>query len=283
MSRAIPIGDRIAAKTDCSGGPDACHLWLGGVGQHGGPCIFVSRNGRKGGASVRKAVWELNFGTVPDEHIVMLTCTTRKCVNPRHLTLKSLKLEDLFWERVSKTDGCWLWTGSTIQTGYGQIFHRGKHYPTHRLSYEMHFGKIEGHAPGDPEAEVCVLHRCDTPACVRPDHLFLGNDADNQRDMHAKGRGRFGPNAPNRPRQAKVETPRRPDFRPRCTGTRDRRSVLHYARGEAPYCAVGANHAPRVTDDAEQVTCKRCRLAMNESARENMKRACEKAMGVSNG
>ena len=281
MTRSIPMAERIESKTDRSGGRDACHPWIGGFGQWGTPSLYVTRNGKKGGASARKVAWELANGPVPDEHVVMVNCGNKACMNLNHMFLKSHRLEDLFWQNVKKTGGCWFWTGSTIQTGYGQIFHHGKHYPTHRLSYEMHFGKIDGHEPGHPEREVCVLHRCDRPSCVRPDHLFLGNDATNMADMHEKGRGRFGPNAPNSPRKAKVETPRRPDFRPRFTGTRDRRSVMHYANGESPACAVGANHAPRVTSDLEQVTCKRCRLVLNERATENMKRAVEKVMGVS--
>jgi len=76
--------------------------------------------------------------------------------------------------------GCFLWTGTTTG-GYGRV-RRGKrtHY-AHRVAYELLVGPI-------PEG-VCVLHRCDTPPCVNPAHLFLGTIADNNQDMVQKGRG----------------------------------------------------------------------------------------------
>lgn len=256
----MTLAERIESKVNRSGGSAACHPWVGGFGQYGTPSIWMRRDGKSGSASARKVAWELENGPVPDEHVVLVSCGDRSCMNTEHMFLKSNRLEDLFWSHVEKTDGCWLWTGSTIQTGYGQLFHHGKHYPAHRLSYELHIGKIEGHVPGHPEREICVLHRCDEPRCVKPEHLFLGNDADNMADMHAKGRGAGGPNASGMSRQPK-SAPRRPNFRPRFTGTRDRRTVLHFAQGDRPACAVGANHAPRVTHDVSQVTCKRCRIA----------------------
>lgn len=65
--------------------------------------------------------------------------------------------------------------------GYGGLMRDGKDMQAHRLVWELTFGPIP---PG-----ICVLHRCDTPRCVRPEHLFLGTLSDNAQDMHNKGRG----------------------------------------------------------------------------------------------
>ncbi len=102
-----------------------------------------------------------------------------------HSTISSA-LESRFWQKVCKTEGCWLWTGSKSRKGYGRIVRRvhGRRVivPTHRISWEIHFGPVP--------ANLGVLHHCDNPACVWPDHLWLGTDADNNRDMVSKGRDR---------------------------------------------------------------------------------------------
>jgi hypothetical protein len=76
--------------------------------------------------------------------------------------------------------GCWLWTAACNQAGYGEISVGAERHGAHRISWELHRGKI-------PE-RMYVLHRCDNPSCVNPEHLFLGTQSDNAIDYWAKGR-----------------------------------------------------------------------------------------------
>lgn len=80
--------------------------------------------------------------------------------------------------------GCWLWDSPrNDRFGYGYYRNRKnrKILAAHRLAWSLYRGPI-------PDG-ICVLHKCDTPACVNPDHLFLGTRADNNRDMNSKNRG----------------------------------------------------------------------------------------------
>jgi DNA-binding transcriptional regulator YiaG len=87
--------------------------------------------------------------------------------------------ETQLWSKVEKTKDCWLWKGAKIK-GYGSIRHKGKHYYVHRLVWELKNGIIPN--------GLMVCHHCDTPACVRLNHLFLGTQAENIKDMYAKSR-----------------------------------------------------------------------------------------------
>ncbi len=91
--------------------------------------------------------------------------------------------EAKFWARVEKSDepeGCWIWTGPKLPTGYGTWGGGRNRGYAHRTAFELARGPI-------PSGQ-WVLHRCDNPSCVRPDHLFLGTPKDNSQDMVEKGR-----------------------------------------------------------------------------------------------
>jgi hypothetical protein len=88
-------------------------------------------------------------------------------------------LEERFWNKVIKTDGCWGWLGHHNQNGYGTFKHTNESL-AHRAAWVL----IKGEIPSG----MCVLHRCDNPGCVNPDHLFLGTMSDNSQDMMNKGR-----------------------------------------------------------------------------------------------
>ena len=96
-------------------------------------------------------------------------------------------LAERFWEKCEPepNSNCWLWIGARNADGYGLIgrFRQRGSSLAHRVSYELHGG-----TPG----ELRVLHRCDTPPCVNPTHLFLGTQRDNVWDSVQKGRARGG-------------------------------------------------------------------------------------------
>lgn len=94
--------------------------------------------------------------------------------------VKRIPVEQRFWGKVNKTETCWLWTGSKGSDGYGITTVGHTKLRASRVSWELANGPI-------PEG-LSVLHHCDTPLCVRPDHLFLGTRADNARDKVTKGR-----------------------------------------------------------------------------------------------
>lgn len=92
-------------------------------------------------------------------------------------------VEARFMRKVLKdsNSGCWIWTAATSGLdGYGSFKENGKSRSAHRVSYELFKGEI-------PEG-MCVLHTCDAPPCVNPEHLFLGTSKDNTGDMIQKKR-----------------------------------------------------------------------------------------------
>lgn len=105
-------------------------------------------------------------------------------INLRGQAGKNVPPVDRFWLQVRKGSGCWVWIGNLDIGGYGRIVVHGRKMKSHRYSWQIHFGPIP---PG-----MLVCHKCDRPACVRPDHLFLGTNLDNRRDSVDKDRHNSG-------------------------------------------------------------------------------------------
>lgn len=93
---------------------------------------------------------------------------------------KRIDIATRLWARTDRSTGCWIWTGYITDDGYGVMRHNHATKLAHRIAYELHYKR-------DPAGkEVC--HSCDTPACINPAHLFLGDHKANMQDAARKGR-----------------------------------------------------------------------------------------------
>ena len=92
-----------------------------------------------------------------------------------------MTVQERIESRINKNpSGCWLWTGA-LSYGYGRVFVEGKNKRVHRVMWELTNGSI-------PKG-IFVLHKCDITECANPNHLFLGTQHDNVKDMVNKRRG----------------------------------------------------------------------------------------------
>jgi hypothetical protein len=92
----------------------------------------------------------------------------------------SLPMPERFWAYTEKKGDCIIWTGAVNGNGYGCLRLNGKAITASRKAFELYNGKI-------PDG-LFILHRCDNPLCVNPEHLFAGTHQDNMRDRDIKGR-----------------------------------------------------------------------------------------------
>ena len=96
--------------------------------------------------------------------------------------LKRLIFKDPHW---FSAEGCWIWPKSVDSCGYGRVYlnderKKTKNFTVHRVSWELKNGPI-------PKGR-SICHKCDTPRCFNPDHLFLGTHKDNMQDRVLKNR-----------------------------------------------------------------------------------------------
>lgn len=97
---------------------------------------------------------------------------------------KRIPIDEQYWRDRSTVDAdteCWIWKGKPKKSGYGCIKRDGRFFMPHRLAYATFHGPI-------PDGLV-VLHSCDNPVCVNPQHLTAGTQKSNIQDMYQKGRG----------------------------------------------------------------------------------------------
>ena len=93
---------------------------------------------------------------------------------------RTARWEQRFWDTADRSGDCWLWQGNLGHFGYGKFSLLHKSFVAHRVAYKLAYGAI-------PEGAI-LRHTCDAPACIRPEHLIPGSQADNIRDRDARNR-----------------------------------------------------------------------------------------------
>lgn len=135
---------------------------------------------------------DLSEGSVYNKHSNPMNNHKRNCemsalgwaaTVPPECTCNKPVEKSKFLKRVEITNNCWIWRGGKRVREYGSFDLDGKTQLAHRVSYQLFIGEIP--------TGMLILHKCDVPSCVNPNHLYIGNQLDNMND--ATKRKRFPP------------------------------------------------------------------------------------------
>lgn len=169
--------ERFWNKVDKSA--SGCWLWRGYIDPNGSPrCSFLGEM-----RPPSCVAWEISNQPIPEQSRLVRMCENQACVNPDHHDLEPiLTSEQYFWVNVQPDpeSGCWHWQGYTYEPGYGRMGVKPYDY-AHRFAYQHFVGPI-------PRRR-WILHHCDNPSCVNPEHLYAGTAKDNALDRERRGRG----------------------------------------------------------------------------------------------
>jgi len=151
-----------------------CWIWRGSVTTDGHPIW--------NGQSAARCLWNKICAPILETGQYLDLCpASRLCVSPHHMNLVTCLEDRIRHKIIEHEDGCWGWRGAVASGGYPLIDEDGTTRRVSRLWWTII------HKKPIPEG-LYVLHHCDTPWCLRPEHLWLGTPKDNMRDMISKGR-----------------------------------------------------------------------------------------------
>jgi hypothetical protein len=171
--------------------PDTgCLIWLGWSNSGYGMVSISAKRNRY----VHIVAWECVHGPHLKGFRLHHTCGNRLCINPQHMFLFKSSDEDSkegierqltrLKKRVAinPITHCWEWQGAKTPKGYGLLQNGRTIVYAHRLMWKCVHGEVESFH---------VLHRCDNPCCINPEHLFLGTNKDNIQDKIGKNRAGY--------------------------------------------------------------------------------------------
>lgn len=252
-----------------------CHLWTGGKDWDGYGLFNAPKSIR-----AHIFIYKTLRGPIPEGYVVGHLCNVPCCVNIDHLVAqtqaenvahrvacgrsrggKQLGSGDFgwssyngrrkpyntpavrFWSNIDRNGpvpshvphlgNCWLWTAGKSHFGHGTFRYKGKMVVTHRVMWLEECGEI-------PDG-LHVLHRCDIPNCVRPEHLELGTEADNVRHREERGRGnqQNGEQCGKTKYSDELVHKARALYKPRIFGYRAVGETLGIPSGSVPYLIHG--------------------------------------------